>query len=72
MIGIFHEMIRYAVHVKEIFCCDCYFDEIYFFSPKKLNFSKKNFQKNKIVILILFLLHLYLLVMIFSDFQKKI
>ena len=51
MIGIFHEMIRYAIHVKEIFCCDCYFDEIYFFLPKKktMNFSKKFFRRTKLL-----------------------
>ena len=67
MIEIFHEMIRYEVHINEIFCCDCYFDEIYFFlrKEKTMNFSKKFFQKNIIVILIVFLLHLQLFVMIF-------
>ena len=61
MIEIFHEMIRYFVHVREIFCCDCYFDDIYYLLRKKkktMNISKKFFQKNKIVTLILFLLHL--------------
>ena len=60
MIEIHHEMVRYFVHVREIFCCDCYFDEIYYLLRKKktMNISKKFFQKNKIVILILFLLHL--------------
>ena len=60
MIEICHEMIRYFVHIKDIFCCDCYFDEIYYLLRKKktMNISKKIFQKNKIVILILFLLHL--------------
>ena len=47
MIGIFHEMIRYAIHVKEIFCCDCYFDEIYFFSPKKTEFFEKKFSEEQ-------------------------
>ena len=45
MIEIFHEMIRYFVHVREIFCCDCYFDDIYYLLRKK----KKNyiyFEKN--------------------------
>ena len=60
MIEIFHEMIRYFVHIKDIFCCDCCFDEIYYLLQKKktMNISKKKFQKDKIVILILFLLHL--------------
>ena len=35
MIDIFHEMIRYFVHIKDIFCCDCYFDEIYYLLRKK-------------------------------------
>ena len=47
MIGIFHEMIRYAVHVKEIFCCDCYFDEIYFFSRQKTEFFEKKFSEEQ-------------------------
>ena len=35
MIDIFNEMIRYFVHIKDIFCCDCYFDEIYYLLRKK-------------------------------------
>ena len=47
MIEIFHEMIRYEVHINEIFCCDCYFDEIYFFLRKEKNyeFFEKNFSE---------------------------
>ena len=47
MIEIFHEMIRYEVHTNEIFCCDCYFDEIYFFLRKEKNyeFFEKNFSE---------------------------
>ena len=32
-------MIRYEVHINEIFCCDCYFDEIYFFLRKEKNYE---------------------------------
>ena len=47
MIEIFHEMIRYEVHIKEIFCCGRYFDEIYFFLRKEKNyeFFEKNFSE---------------------------
>ena len=40
-------MIRYEVHINEIFCCDCYFDEIYFFLRKEKNyeFFEKNFSE---------------------------
>ena len=60
MIEIYHEMVRYFVHINEIFCCDCYFDEIYYLSRKKktLIVSKKIFQKKKIVTLMLFLVQL--------------
>ena len=46
MIEIFHEMIIYDVHISEIFCCDCHFDEIYFFLRIKKNFD---FLEKKIV-----------------------
>ena len=39
MTEIFHEMITYEVHIKEIFCCDCYFDEIYFFLQKEKSYE---------------------------------
>ena len=39
MIEIYHEMVRYFVHINEIFCCDCYFDEIYYLLRKKKNFD---------------------------------
>ena len=60
MIEIHHKVVRYFVHVREIFCCNCYFDEIYYLLRKKktMDVSKKKFQKNKIVTLILFLLQL--------------
>ena len=60
MIESYHEMVRYFVHIKEIFCCDCYFDEIYYLLQKKKTsiVSKKIFQKNKIVTLMLFLVQL--------------
>ena len=47
MTEIFHEMITYEVHIKEIFCCDCYFDEIYFFlqKEKSYEFFAKNFSE---------------------------
>ena len=47
MIEIFPEMIRYEVHIKEIFCCGRYFDEIYFFLRKEKNyeFFEKNFSE---------------------------
>ena len=49
MIEILHEMVRYDVHINEIFCCDCYFDEIYFFLRIKKNFDflEKKFEKKK-------------------------
>ena len=47
MTEIFHEMITYEVHIKEIFCCNCYFDEIYFFlqKEKSYEFFAKNFSE---------------------------
>ena len=39
MIEIHHEMVRYEVHIKEIFCCDCYFDEIYYLLQKEKNYE---------------------------------
>ena len=39
MIEIFHEMIRYFIHIKDMFCCDCYFDEIYYLLRKKKNYE---------------------------------
>ena len=49
MIEILHEMIRYDVHISGIFCCDCYFEEIYFFLRIKKNFDllEKKFEKKK-------------------------
>ena len=52
MIEIFHEMIIYDVHISEIFCCDCHFDEIYFFLRIKKNFDfleKKNCEEEKLL-----------------------
>ena len=37
MIEISHEIIRYSVHIKDIFCCDCFYDEIYFLLRRKVN-----------------------------------
>ena len=39
MIEISHEMIRYQIHFKEILCCDCFFDEIYFLLREKVNYE---------------------------------
>ena len=39
MIEIHHKVVRYFVHVTEIFCCDCYFDEIYYLLQKKKNYG---------------------------------
>ena len=37
MIEISHELIRYSVHFKDILCCDCFDDEIYFLLRHKAN-----------------------------------
>ena len=39
MIEISHEMIRFDVHFKDIFCCDCFYDEIYFLLRQKRNYE---------------------------------
>ena len=39
MIKISHEMFKYTVHFKDIFCCDCFYDEIYFLLRQKVNFE---------------------------------
>ena len=36
MIEISHEMIRYGTHIKDILCCDCFYDEIYFMLRQKV------------------------------------
>ena len=40
MIEISHEMVRYQVHFKDILCCGCFYDEIYFLLRQKVNFEK--------------------------------
>ena len=49
MIERYHEMVRYFVHIKEIFCCGCHFDEIYYLLRKKKNFDcfEKNFSEEQ-------------------------
>ena len=39
MIKISHEMFKYTVHFKDIFCCDCFYDETYFLLRQKVNFE---------------------------------
>ena len=39
MIKIWHEMFKYTVHFKDIFCCDCFYDETYFLLRQKVNFE---------------------------------
>ena len=39
MVEISHEMIRYSIHFKDILCCDCFYDEIYFLLRQKVNFE---------------------------------
>ena len=39
MIEIPHEMIRYSVHFQTIFCCDCFYDEIYFLLRQKVKYE---------------------------------
>ena len=43
MIEISHGLIRYSVHFKDILCCDCFYDEIYFLLRKKVDFE--NFEE---------------------------
>ena len=38
MIEVSHEMIRYSVHFKDILCCDCFYDEVYFLLRQKVNY----------------------------------
>ena len=39
MIKISHEMFKYTVHFKDIFCCDCFYDETYFLLRQKVDFE---------------------------------
>ena len=40
MIEISHEMIQYRTHIKDILCCDCFYDEIYFMLRHKITCQK--------------------------------
>ena len=39
MIKISHKMARYSLPFKDILCCDCFYNEIYFLLRQKINFE---------------------------------
>ena len=39
MIETSHEMIRYHIRFKDILCCDCFYDEIYFLLRQKVSYE---------------------------------
>ena len=40
MIEIDHQMKFYGENVKEILCCDCFYDEVYYLLGQKVNYQK--------------------------------
>ena len=39
MTEILHEMIRYGTHIKDVICCGCFYDEVYFMLRHKTNYQ---------------------------------
>ena len=40
MIEIYHQMSCYSDNVKEILCCDCFYDEVYYLLRQQVNYQK--------------------------------
>ena len=40
MIEIFHQMRCYGQNVKEILCCDCFYDEVNYLLRQKVDYQK--------------------------------
>ena len=40
MIEIYHQMSYYSDNVKEILCCDCFYDEVYYLLRQKVDYRK--------------------------------
>ena len=40
MIEIYHQMRCYGDNVKEILCCDCFYDEVYYLLRQKVDYQK--------------------------------
>ena len=40
MIKIYHRMRCYGNDVKEILCCDCFYDEVYYLLRQKVDYQK--------------------------------
>ena len=47
MIEISHELIHFGDPFNELFCCDCFYDEVYFLlrQKKTMKFLKRDFRK---------------------------
>ena len=39
MIEISHELTHIGIHFKDVFCCDCFFDETYFLLRQKSSYE---------------------------------